>query len=276
MIDIICPHCSAVYHSDETHIGKQLRCTNCGSPVPILGPAIGSAATRSGATPVPARSGEQTNPFTGRVKGRVAAYSVATVLVLLLATLAFILLRQRPNSPTIESNEVLVRDGMPHSASSKSQTSTSHDADVPTSLAPCDSLPTGTRIEEDIGIRGHGKLTVENGTADDAWVRLFNQETTRSFYVKAHNSARIGKIPAGTYNIAFASGLCWDASQSAFNRNTSYGEFDQQFVYEEKHDSDSIHYQEIGVTLNPVIFGNISTTPITREQFLARGRTVSC
>src|SRR5438105_4655799 len=41
MLDITCPQCHALYHSDEVHIGRNLRCRICGSAVPIL------AATRS-------------------------------------------------------------------------------------------------------------------------------------------------------------------------------------------------------------------------------------
>jgi len=35
MIDFEC-QCGAIYHSEEAHIGRCLRCIKCGSPVPIL------------------------------------------------------------------------------------------------------------------------------------------------------------------------------------------------------------------------------------------------
>jgi DNA-directed RNA polymerase subunit RPC12/RpoP len=36
MIDVSCSDCGAVYHSEKAYLGKQLRCTKCGSVVPIL------------------------------------------------------------------------------------------------------------------------------------------------------------------------------------------------------------------------------------------------
>jgi hypothetical protein len=36
MIDVTCPQCCTVYHSEESHLGKHVRCTRCGSYVPIL------------------------------------------------------------------------------------------------------------------------------------------------------------------------------------------------------------------------------------------------
>src|ERR1022692_3700908 len=35
MIDVTCPQCGVVYHSEQAHVGKQLRCVKCGSMVPI-------------------------------------------------------------------------------------------------------------------------------------------------------------------------------------------------------------------------------------------------
>lgn len=69
------------------------------------------------------------------------------------------------------------------------------------------SLPTGTRIEGDIGTDGHGKLAVENGTDEDAVVQLSDvttDQTVRWFFVKAHTTAHKARIPEGTYTLRFA------------------------------------------------------------------------
>jgi len=63
------------------------------------------------------------------------------------------------------------------------------------------SLPTGARIENDIGTDGNGKLAVENGTNEDAVVRLSqlaSAQTLRWFFVQAHRSAHMERIPEGT------------------------------------------------------------------------------
>lgn len=37
MIDVTCPQCGEVYHAAAVHVGKRIRCTKCGSLLPILG-----------------------------------------------------------------------------------------------------------------------------------------------------------------------------------------------------------------------------------------------
>ena len=36
LIDVHCPQCGVVYHSDRVHVGKRIKCSRCGSMVPIL------------------------------------------------------------------------------------------------------------------------------------------------------------------------------------------------------------------------------------------------
>lgn len=36
MIDLRCPRCGRIYHSDVEHVGKSLKCTNCGDTIPII------------------------------------------------------------------------------------------------------------------------------------------------------------------------------------------------------------------------------------------------
>ena len=63
--------------------------------------------------------------------------------------------------------------------------------------ANCASLPTDNRIGEDIGTNGHGTLTIENGTSEDAAAELSDVRTdgtVRYFFVQAHSSAEVAKI----------------------------------------------------------------------------------
>jgi len=140
------------------------------------------------------------------------------------------------------------------------------------------SLPTGTRIEEDLGTGGHGELTVENGTSEDAVARLSdvaNDETSRWFFVQAHSSAKVPQIPEGTYRLTFTTGLNWDESEDAFSWHPSYSEFDRTFEFREQRDSERVQYHSISVTLHPVRFGNVRTKTITREEFLKGHRHVA-
>jgi hypothetical protein len=151
--------------------------------------------------------------------------------------------------------------------------STTHVSKNPIGARPShyNSLPTGTRIADDLGTTGHGKLTVENGTGDDAVVRLFDfasGKTVRWFFVQAHSTAHIGEVPRGTYKLAFTTGLNWDTTNDSFTWNPSCNEFDRMFNFTEERDSDGIEYHDISVTLNSVPSGNVRTKRITRDEFM--------
>jgi hypothetical protein len=133
------------------------------------------------------------------------------------------------------------------------------------------SLPTGSRLSDDIGIGGHGKLSVSNRTNLDAVVRLYNRstlETVRWFFVKADSSCTMTAIPEGDYVLAYASGLDWDDSDDVFRWNPSYHEFEAGVSFTEQSDTDRIRYQEFSVTLHPVVGGNARAKSISRSDFL--------
>jgi len=55
-------------------------------------------------------------------------------------------------------------------------------------------------------------LRVENGTTEDAVLRLYDVSTeviVRCFFVKAHDSVMLKDIPEGTYGLKYATGLDW-------------------------------------------------------------------
>jgi hypothetical protein len=133
------------------------------------------------------------------------------------------------------------------------------------------SLPTGTRITDDVGVSGHGELTISNGTNSDAVVRLYevgSLTTVRSFFVKAHARYSVNTIPEGAYTLVYTSGLDWIESQDAFSWNPSYHQFERSLTYSEQTDATGIKYDEISVTLHPVVGGNVRTITISREEFL--------
>ena len=133
------------------------------------------------------------------------------------------------------------------------------------------SLPTGTRIEKDSGTRGHGELTVENGTTEDSVVRLSDattDQTVRWFFVKAKSSAHMTGIPQGSYRLAYTTGLNWVESDDVFSWQPTYDEFEPQIEFDENRDSEGVRFHKISVTLNAVLLGNVHTRTITRQEFL--------
>jgi hypothetical protein len=151
-------------------------------------------------------------------------------------------------------------------------------ADVDTRAQPADprpktynSLPTGTRLQEDVGTNGHGELTVKNGTTEDAVVRLSDAGTygtMRWFFVRAQTSAQVAQIPEGTYRLAFTTGLNWVEPEETFSWHPSYSKFERLLTYSEEQDTEGIRYHSISVTLHTVPLGNVKTRSISREEFL--------
>ena len=123
------------------------------------------------------------------------------------------------------------------------------------------------RIEDDVGTGGHGELTVENGSSEDATVKLCcdiaSGHPLRWFFVQAHTSAFIKRIPQGSYKVVFAKGLNW--MKPIFSWHPSYSEFEKTFEFSEPK---GIQYKSITVTLQSVPLGNVRTREITREEFL--------
>jgi hypothetical protein len=295
MIDVTCPKCGAVYHSEQAHIGKQLKCVKCGGVVPIVVPPDRTVVSRQ--PTIPSAKG-QTAYDPAKKHRRIYGFGI-TAVVMAAVVLSVVFLRptsvskqgihtpsnvqEQPSSPSSQNAENTgnwqVVDAEPVAAPGQQAATDGRKPTEITDPRPTDynSLPTGTRIEEDIGIGGHGKLTVENGTSDDAVVRLCDvatDQTLRWFFVQAHSSAHVAKVPRGTYRLAFTTGLNWVESEDTFSWHPSYSEFDKTFEFSERRDSEGVQYKAISVTLNPVMFGNVKTKTITREEFLRGHRHV--
>jgi len=122
----------------------------------------------------------------------------------------------------------------------------------------------------DAGTEGHGKLTVENGTSEDAKVILYDvskHQNVREIYVQARKSVEMTGIPEGTYELKYAAGFDWVEDQG-FRVDPSFNEFEKTFQYTEQQSAEEIRYHDISITLHPVIGGNVRTRKISREEFL--------
>ncbi len=164
----------------------------------------------------------------------------------------------------------------PHEAGAKKDRSLQAADPRPTKY---NSLPTGTRIGKgDVCAGGHGELTVENGTPEDAVVRLSDVTTDQTvcwFFVQTQSSAHVSGIPQGSYKVRYSTGLNWVESEDSFSWRPSYSEFDRTFDYGEERDPEGVRYDAIRVTLHSVVSGNVRTRAITREEFLRGHRHVA-
>lgn len=298
MIDVPCPQCGRIYHSDPAHAGKHLKCTRCGVLIQITAKQAGGEQLESVATSKPKPSPYRRAPAQ-RSKAWKNCFLVATFVVLSFGALLLYHYRSAPLPTThAEPFPGVGSDGTPTASASNGAGQTGIGKYQPSDLDPVldlpeeqpksgnkrkqqealeprpttyNSLPTGTRIEDDIGTHGHGELTVENGTSEDAVIRLCmvsTDQTVRWFSVQAGNSARMTGIPEGAYRLMYTLGLDWSDPEDSFRWHPSYDQFERLLQYSEQQDGDGVRYHEISVTLNPVIGGNVHTLAISREKFL--------
>jgi len=292
MIDVTC-QCGRVCHSEERHVGKLLRCPNCGAPVPIL------HAARAMVQPPTASPSIQTNqPRQRKLRRFRFLYAVvaATGVIVLAGLWLVVHLKSDTNernagTPSVgdvgeaAANQTRVSgrqtsDGEDQSSKwqmveaapmplKPKKTPSSASALLPqhrASVEQVPSLPNGARIAPDIGTDGHGELKVDNGMAEDAEIILYNverDEKSRDQNVRAHNLLQMTGIPIGTYELKYRMG-------------PSYYKFERSLNYTEERtrgeDGVWVNYHQIGVTLHSVVGGNARTEPISRADFL-KGRT---
>src|SRR5437660_2958866 len=289
MIDVRCPQCATVYHADPAHAGKRIRCTRCDYLISIPDKREPTSKHRVETVSI-ANSKHQRHHEGPSVRRPMLFWAFALGLLIILG-MGFLLFSYRhsrvpasqalpavgatPAEPTQAKTEISVPSGP-----SGQQVDFEPEGDgqlgapardpngneLETGPRPpiYNSLPTGTRIEDCSG--GHGKLTVQNGTSEDAVARLYDTSTDQvcSFFVKAGSAARIAQIPEGNYQLAYTGGLDWSESEEAFRWHPSYAEFEQTLHYSERNDHEGVHYLEVRVTLHPVIGGNVRTRQISR------------
>ncbi|OGJ55214.1 hypothetical protein A2880_02795 [Candidatus Peribacteria bacterium RIFCSPHIGHO2_01_FULL_49_38] len=133
--------------------------------------------------------------------------------------------------------------------------------------APAVSLPTGTILKKRSAyLQGYGELEIKNGTNEDAVAKLIRDGTSvLTIYIKANSTYTMKDVSDGTYWLAFAQGIDWDADTKTFSRNVGYSSFEETFDFVT---TDS-QYTIFEVTLNPVVGGTAETETVDASQFNA-------
>ena len=265
MIDIRC-ECGEVYHTDESQIGKAIRCRRCGVVLRIQISTPHSHAYRRQGTQdsyqQPGKTTRRNRPASEDVgwdwpsDAQPARPSVPRTRVRtrnwILVILAIVALA---SALTLSSPET---DGRP----------VMRDTD---GRFPSDMIP-GNGVElHQVTRYGIGELSVDNGTEFDAVVKLVDARTMRTermMFVRSGSRASLGRIYAGTYLVRFTTGYNWQATSQTFERHARYLQFGETFDFEEIPQTDRVLYSSYEVTLHPLRGGNIETTPLTEEEFL--------
>lgn len=299
MIDVTC-QCGRVCHSEEQHVGKHLRCPNCGESVPILD------AARAMVQPPTTLPRTQTNqPRARQVHRFRPLYAVFAAIGVMVLSGSFLVVhfqsrakttpaghaglaeidepstsqQQTIGSPSSDTGdqstkwEIVDVEPIPpkpkNSPSSarraQRQPATTNGARIPQSGSPLEqepSLPNGARIAPDVGSDGRGELNVNNGTSEDAEVILYSIE----------NDEQTRDINVKAHSYFQITGIPVGTYELKYALGLSCYQFDHSLDYTEHRTEEGdrvlVNYKEISVTLHPVVGGNVRTKQISRNEFL--------
>lgn len=267
MIDIQC-RCGEVYHADEAHAGKAIRCLRCGNVLII--PVSKSETAQRDPREEPSHNKEQTTGAgptsreygasssdrryarpenatpapTPASKSRVHTWLIFVLIVAAVSLIPLILAGNRESSAPAER------------------------AQPTTSVRPTDYvLPNGHDMWSSRHY-GLGELVVDNGTSYHAVVKLVDtatMRTSRMMFVQRGHVATMQHIGQGTYILRYALGLNWQTPNRTFERHAQYGEFDKFLEYVQSSRGGYWNYE---VTLHKVPGGDARTTDIDEQEFL--------
>ena len=269
MLTIRC-QCGELYHAEESHVGRAIKCRRCDQIVCI--------GTESSAPSSP-RAVEADTPIGGRTVlalwsvpwwAKVALASIALLTMLLFAARFFTHENEQQQPVT------LVPAPQPPAEIELKPTPVPKSPPPPTPKAVVNRLTTGTNISIPQGPLGRGKLRIQNGTSYDAAVELVEAETntTRRFvYIKAREETSLGTIAPCQCRLLFALGTDWDRAAEQFRDDTSYFVFDDSLRFNETKTEGKDRWMEVSVTLHAVPEGKAKLTRLSKQDFdRQRGR----
>lgn len=286
MLDVRC-ECGRIYHSSSEHVGRHIKCNDCGRIVEVKAPSNAKSIRDIQAVQNESAVRPPRTQVTYSIKRRPFSHSglwlaVALAAILIVAVLYF---RKTDNANTRAVTPHVPANGLasphdsvqgppisfPESRSTESS-GTPMASGANSAGADCPGSPNsflnGARLQPDVGTDGHGTLTVDNGTSEDATIELVNtvgDYTSRYAYIRAQQKVTLTGIEAGTYQLMFTQGANWVGDD--FTCSPSYNEFDKELVYSESVEGNKREFHEMSVTLHPVLEGNVKTRAISRADF---------
>lgn len=114
VIDIACSHCSRVYHCEDQHLGKSIRCVQCGEIVLLIRDAPPVARPQQTPIPYPRATSSHVQPARHRKSIGLSGHGARVLWVaglvgaVLAAGVTFNLYRRSASEPSLKPNEVEV------------------------------------------------------------------------------------------------------------------------------------------------------------------------
>jgi len=288
MITVRC-QCGEVYHADEQHVGRYIRC-KCGeflevtavlqnpnassifTPPPSAPPAQNKENARSWSIPIP--------------RNRAKQAMVVLAVVLAVALMIWLLIQNNhpsqngdatttlpqgtpaisyPDSPTANNHK-----GSPASASSVNPppvpgpTPDPLPCPIEAVVRPVSGAELGGRYRG-----GLGRLTVTNGAQYDAVSVLLDGDSgapLRAIFIRSGESGVVTEVPVGSYKVCFQFGTDW-LKERRFCNPKGTSEFDELFEFQELELPGETQYSVFRVTLHPVFGGRAKTHPVPDSTF---------
>jgi len=119
---------------------------------------------------------------------------------------------------------------------------------------------------------GKGKLTLDNGLTEDAFVKMIRDgKLVASFYVRGGEKFTFDHAPDGIYRLMYCTGFGWDADKRDFLRGRHAVRYDEllSFATTRRTEGSSVVIltDVLTLTLHKVSNGNTRTTDISLEEF---------
>ena len=136
-----------------------------------------------------------------------------------------------------------------------------------------DRLTSGSLLVDRLrNYSGKGKLTLDNGLAEDAYVKLVsNGKLAAAFYVRSHEQFTYSTIPDGTFSVLYCTGYGWDGTARNFTRGRHARRYDEPIGYATRQERDSTgittYTDTVTLTLHKVIGGNAKASDTSLEEF---------
>lgn len=140
-------------------------------------------------------------------------------------------------------------------------------------LATDNRLDSGSILVDHLKqLSGKGELTLDNGLAEDACIKLVQDGRLRaSFYVRSGEKFTYSTIPNGSYSVLYCTGYGWDAEARTFTRGRRASRYETPFEYWTRLKSDSagtaLLYDSVTLTLHKVPAGNAKTSNVDLDEF---------
>lgn len=263
MLTITCSRCGTKHFADEHHAGKHLKCSKCNDLLTIRNQKQTSVAPQ-----LLKRSDQATRLTLSRVlqnlrSNRTPKRYASVAICLAIVTTLFLMWEH-----TASSQEGAISPSHnQHAHTSPTLTQLGYADDTSDESNP---LLNGTSLARSRYTEGLGKLTIRNGTSEDAAVILTvsgSKRIARKVYVSSRSDFTLTDLTAGSYQVYFTTGTRWSSIHRRFRIVTGSCEFCKTLFFNETQLSSGTEYSHNMITLNPVPDGDVRVMPIGQKDF---------